>query len=59
MKGFQVIAVSVMAGFFVWLLLQMSRTPEADRRLLMLAGAYAAIGVAIVAGGLLGRRDQR
>lgn len=56
MKVFQGLALLVMAAFFVWLLLAMSRTPEADRRLVAMALAYVGIFAAIALGALLGRR---
>lgn len=56
MKVFQGLALLVMAAFFVWLLLAMSRTPEADRRLVAMALAYLGIFAAIALGALLGRR---
>ena len=59
MKTFQTIAVTIMGAFFVWLLLQMSRTPEADQRLLMIALAFGGVAVALLLGGLLGRVGRR
>ena len=55
MKTFHAIALTIMAAFFVWLLLQMSRTPEADRRLLMIALAFGGVALAALLGGLLAR----
>jgi hypothetical protein len=56
MRVFQGLALVVMAAFFVWLLLAMSRTPEADRRLAAMALAFAGVFVALGLGALLGRR---
>jgi hypothetical protein len=56
-KLFQGLALVVMAAFFVWLLLAMSRTPEADRRLVTMAFAFVCIFLALGLGALLGRRS--
>jgi hypothetical protein len=56
MKIFQGLTLVVMAGFFVWLLLQMSRTAQADQRLTAMALAFAAVFAALGLGALLGRR---
>jgi hypothetical protein len=49
------VALLVMLGFFAWLMMQMARTELADRRLLLMAGSFAAAGLALGAGAL-GRR---
>ncbi len=56
MKVFQGLALAVMAGFFVWLLLQMSRTGRSDERLIAMALAFAGVIVAFGLGALLSRR---
>ena len=56
MKLFQAFAVVLMAAFFVWLLVAMSRTPEADRRLAAMALAFVGIFAALGLGALLGHR---
>jgi hypothetical protein len=58
-KPFLALALVVMAAFFVWLLLQMSRTWQADRRLLMMALAYVCIFAALGLGAALGRAGRR
>jgi hypothetical protein len=55
MKVFLALALVVMGAFFVWLLLQMSRTWQADRRLVMMALAYVGVFAALGLGMLLGR----
>jgi hypothetical protein len=54
-KPFLVLALIVMGAFFVWLLLQMSRTWQADRRLAMMALAFVAVFFALGLGVVLGR----
>jgi len=56
MKVFQGLALVVMAGFFVWLLLQMSRTGRSDERLIAMALAFAGVILAFGLGALLSRR---
>jgi len=58
MRVFQGIALLVMGGFFVWLLLQMSRTWTADRRLIAMALSFACIFLALGLGAVLGRRSD-
>ena len=55
MNVFRALALMVMGAFFVWLLLQMSRTWQADRRLVMMALAYVGVFAALGLGMLLGR----
>jgi nitrate reductase gamma subunit len=57
MKVFQAAALVVMAGFFVWLLLQMSRTARSDQRLIAMALAFAGVVLAFGLGALLSRRS--
>jgi hypothetical protein len=59
MRVFQGFALLVMAAFFVWLLLAMSRTPESDRRLVAMALAFAAVFFALGLGAVLGRRRDQ
>ena len=55
MNVFRALELMVMGAFFVWLLLQMSRTWQADRRLVMMALAYVGVFAALGLGMLLGR----
>jgi multisubunit Na+/H+ antiporter MnhB subunit len=59
MRVFQGLALVVMAAFFVWLLLAMSRTPESDRRLAAMALAFAGVFFAFGLGAVLGRWQDR
>ncbi len=56
MKAFQALALVLMAGFFVWLLLQMSRTARSDTRLMAMGLAFTGVAVAFALGALLSRR---
>jgi hypothetical protein len=56
MRVFRGLAFLIMAAFFVWLLLQMSRTPLADRRLVEFAVAFLCIAAALGVGALPTRR---
>ena len=58
-KPFLAVALVVMAAFFVWLLLQMSRTWQADRRLLTMALAFVCIFGALGLGAVLSRFSGR
>jgi hypothetical protein len=58
-KPFLAVALVVMAAFFVWLLLQMSRTWQADQRLITMAFAFVCIFAALGLGAVLGRSGRR
>ena len=58
MKAFQTVFLLVMAVFFLWLLLQMSRTPDADRRLAAMGLAFVSAFAALGFGAWLGGRSQ-
>jgi hypothetical protein len=54
-----VLRICQTGSFFVWLLLQMSRTWQADRHLVMMALAYVGVFVALGLGAVLGRDGRR
>ena len=56
---FYAIALVVMGAFFVWLLLQMSRTWQADRRLVMMTLAYVGVFLGLGLGVVLSRAGRR